>query len=272
MIPDINWDDIWKESQASKRRADDVEFWNERAYSFAQKAGTSRYSETFLDLCSIEDGETVFDMGCGPGTLAIQLAQKGHRIVAADFSPNMLSILIDNARDAGVEELIDPVELSWAEPWETRDLPVCDVALASRSIATDNLRDAFVKINSCARRRVCLTLSTGSSPRSDEVLLRAVGRPPERYPDYVIGMNLLWAMGMRPELSYIDSKRDTVFASFDEAIEKTCAIIGADEVERDRLVEYSREHLREHRDESGEMTWVYDHTRVTSWAFIAWNK
>ena len=40
-----------------------------------------------------------------------------------------------------------------------------DVAIASRSIATADLRDALLRLTEVARRRVCITLATGSPPR-----------------------------------------------------------------------------------------------------------
>lgn len=66
-----------------------------------------------------------------------------------------------------------------------------DVAIASRSIATSDLRDALLRLTEVARRRVCITLATGSSPRVDERILAAVGLPSVLGRDYLYAFNIL---------------------------------------------------------------------------------
>ena len=64
----------------------------------------------------------VLDIGGGPGRYAIWLAQRGHRVVLADFSPELLSLARAKVDRAGVgamvEEIVeaDACDLSrWAE-------------------------------------------------------------------------------------------------------------------------------------------------------------
>lgn len=265
---EVDWRQAWIDAQKARRRADDSAYWDKRAPSFAKTCGTSPYARTFIERAQLEGGETVFDMGCGSGTLAVPLALAGHEVYAADFSPAMIELMMRRARVEGVEELIHPIEMSWDEEWKAA--PVCDVAFASRSIATQDMAAALLKLDAHARRRVCITLATDTSPRADEVLLQAVGRTKDYASDYVYGMNILWQLGFQPDLSYIRSKRASDFTSFEEAIDTTCEIIEATPEERDRLIEYSRAHLHEGVNEQGEAVWSYDHVRVTSWAFISW--
>lgn len=103
-------------------------------------------------------------------------------------------------------------------------------------------------------------------------MLDAIGREQPRYPDCVFAFNILWGMGVHPELSYIDSSRQSRFESFDEAIDKTCDAMGVTAEERERLIAYSRQHLHQVHDADGGTCWEYDHTRVTPWAFFAWDK
>lgn len=269
---EIDWGSEWVEAQKRRRKADDAGYWDRRAPSFAKTSGTSPYAEEFLKRAHVGEDETVFDMGCGSGTLALPLARAGHEVWACDFSEAMLDLMMRRAEEEGTARLIHPIRVAWDDDWDLAGVPTCDVAFASRSIATSDLQRALTKLASRARRRVCLTLATDTSPRSDEVLLRAVGRERREYPDFVFGMNILWQMGLYPDLSYIRSERLSEFESFEHAIEKTCDIIDATPEERDRLMAYSREHLHERRDDGGEVVWTYDHVRVTSWAFISWDK
>lgn len=268
---DIDWAQAWIDAQQDRRPAESSEFWDNRAPNFAKIAGSSPYAEKFLKLSGIDEGETVFDMGCGSGTLALPLAREGHHVYAADFSPVMIDLMMQQAKLEGIEDFIHPIELSWDEGWSHIQAPVCDYAFASRSIATADMRAALRKLESVARKRACITLTTGLSPRADEVLLQAIGRELPKYPDCVFAFNILWSMGRQPSIEYIRSSRKSEFMSFEEAIDQTCEIFDATTTERTRLIEYAAEHLHETQAEDGAKVWEFDHTRVTSWAFISWD-
>ena len=269
----FDWNAAWKERQLRRRHDDSLEFWNGKAPSFAKTAGTSPYARDFMERADVQPGDTVLDMGCGSGTLALPYARNGIEVWAADFSPVMLELMMKRAVEEGLGDLVHPIRLSWNDDWDAADtvVPVCDIAIASRSMAADDLQDALVKLSSRARKRVCVTLGTDSSPRTDEVLLRAVGRPVERFSDYVFGMNILWALGYQPSLSYIRSQRSSCFESPEEAVSKTAMLMEATPEERARLEQYAAEHLVTDVDKYGAPCWRFDHTRVTSWAFISWD-
>lgn len=272
MTLDIDWAAAWRERQGRRAHPETPAFWDNRAADYAQAAGTSSYAQQFVERMGLKAGETVLDMGCGPGTLSIPLARSGHHVYACDFSSSMLDELERAASKQGVSDLVHAQLLSWDDDWEGSVPPVCDIAIASRSIATDDLADALAKLDGHARRRVCVTLATGLSPRVDAVLHAAIGRRQSRYPDCVFAFNILWQMGVRPEMSYIDSAHPDVFESFEAAIDKYAQVLDATPAERERLIAYSREHLHETMGDDGVARWEYDHVRVTSWAFLAWNK
>ena len=51
----------------------------------------------------------VLDIGGGPGRYAIWLAQRGHRVVLADLSPELLSIARAKIVQAGVEAMVEEI-------------------------------------------------------------------------------------------------------------------------------------------------------------------
>lgn len=62
--------------------------------------------ETLLRLARVEPGETVLDVGCGTGTLAIAAARRlgpAGLVCAVDASPEMLARARSKARKAGVQ-------------------------------------------------------------------------------------------------------------------------------------------------------------------------
>ena len=153
-------------------------------------------------------------MGCGTGALAVPLGEAGHKVVAADFSQGMLDQMQARLNEAGVRTVF-PKLMSWEDDWPAFGVRegMTDVAVASRSIATADLRDALLRLTEVARRRVCITLATGSSPRVDERILAAVGLPAVLGRDYLYAFNILADEGIRAEVRYIDSTRDDTFAT-----------------------------------------------------------
>lgn len=289
LLTTTDWNEEWKELQKVRRHADDAAFWDKRSTTFTTKDAPNLYVEKFLEYAGIRPGETVFDMGCGTGALAVPLGEAGHKVVAADFSQGMLDQMQSRLDEAGVRTVF-PKLMSWEDDWPAFGVRegMTDVAVASRSIATADLRDALLRLTEVARRRVCITLATGSSPRVDERILAAVGLPAVLGRDYLYAFNILAAEGIRAEVRYIDSTRDDAFASPEDAYEKLAAMIDdssavrASDTERQRARANLREWLTANLvpnesagapDRKGipQLAWRLAEPRTVTWAFLAWN-
>lgn len=300
-----DWNEEWKQLQKARRNADDAAYWDKRSATFATKDAPSPYVERFLALAGIRPGESVFDMGCGTGALTLPLARKGHDVVAADFSQGMLDRLREGlAEDAGAESGADggaaagpgaegrvrTVYMSWEDDWGAHGVgpASCDVAVASRSIATADLRASLLKLGAAARRRVCITLTTGSSPRTDERVLEAIGIQRDLGRDYLYAFNILASEGIKPEVAYIESTRADTFDSPEQAFDEYAHMVDASgallpAAERDaalgRLRAWLADNLvpNEHAGEPDrkgvpERRLRLREPRKVTWAFIAWNK
>ncbi len=285
-----DWNDEWKELQKARRRVDDAAFWDKRSATFGTKDAPNPYVERFLELANIHAGETVFDMGCGTGALSVPLGKAGHKVVAADFSQGMLDKLQENLDEQGIKTVF-PKQMSWEDDWPSFGVRpgMVDVCVASRSIATADLKDSLLRLTDVARRRVCITLATGSSPRTDERILNAIGLQSMLGRDYLYAFNILANEGLRPEVAYIDSTRTDAFDSLEEAYETfegmvndaTAAFVADDERLRalDQLRDWVGSNLVENEhagelDKKGvpEKLLVLREPRTVTWAFLAWDK
>lgn len=68
--------------------------------------GGAAMSERLLDGLELPDGCTVVDIACGTGTTALELANRGHRVFAIDFSEKNLARVTARAQEAGLHERI----------------------------------------------------------------------------------------------------------------------------------------------------------------------
>lgn len=285
-----DWNEEWKELQKARRSFDDASYWDKRSSTFGTKDAPSPYVDQFLTLADIHPDETVFDMGCGTGALSVPLGLRGHKVVAADFSQGMLDRLQESL-DENCIKTVFPKHMSWEDDWAAHGVRpgMVDVCLASRSIATADLKDSLMRLTAIARRRVCITLATGSSPRTDERILNAIGLQSMLGRDYLYAFNILANEGIMPEVSYIESTRSDTFDSFDEAYDSfalmtqdaTAAFVP--ENLRNNALEKLRDWVEENLTEN-ECAGQLDakgvpekrlrlvEPRIVTWAFIAWNK
>ena len=182
--------------------------WNARAASFAHKGKRSEYIGQLMELLAPEEGESVFDMGSGSGTLAVPLAKRGHRVTAVDFSCEMLRELREQAKEAGVLERISTFERAWQDDWS--DLPQADVAVASRSLIVEDVGEALAKLEGQARKRAALAVIAGETPLADARLFRAFGREVDEKSytrDFAHIVELLFKRGRLPKVDYIRYNR-----------------------------------------------------------------
>jgi ubiquinone/menaquinone biosynthesis C-methylase UbiE len=73
----------------------------------------SKVREKMLSL--VQDGDRVLDVGCGPGTFAVECAKKGAIVDAVDVNPQMLYTAQLGAAKAGVENRVTFRDMSATE-------------------------------------------------------------------------------------------------------------------------------------------------------------
>ena len=211
-ICDIDWRELWIERDRKRKLPDGPEYWDGRAHEFSryhEGDQMSKYSDTFLSYLGLAPGESVFDMGCGNGGIALPLARAGHPVVACDFSPKMLEVLTGNCVQSGIKGITTHL-MAWTDDWESLGVTTkcVDVAVASRSIMVQDLWAALERLSSVARRKVAITLATDFGPHAT-CRLGDIVDGISYLPDYLYALNMVIKMGYQPELRYIKSvKKD----------------------------------------------------------------
>lgn len=277
-----DWNALWQAKQQARGISHDAAYWNARAKTYTSKDNPNSYTQRFLKLAHVDAAATVFDMGCGTGNLTIPLARAGHSVVAADFSSGMLSKLEEAVAAEGLGDRVRIMELSWDDDWHAAGLGEgqFDACFASRSIATENLLDSLSKLNSVTRKRACITLPCGASPRTDDRMLRAIGFDVQPSYDGAYAVAMLSGIGQLPCLDYIPTTRNDVFDSKEDAFDRYLSMVreykhwAPEGLTEDALEARVRTWLDENlvpcTDEPGAFTLAQP--RESYWAFIAWDK
>lgn len=269
---DADWAGEWAYRQALRNRPDDASMWDSRAHDYGISHPQSNYVREFLSRLSLAPGDTVLDMGCGPGSCALALAQQDISVVAVDFSRGMLDELMKRAKRLDVDHRITCIHASWEDDWDACNIPQVDVAFASRSIMVAHLQPALLKLTSRARRLVSASLIACPSPRFDQDIYCALGLKPRPSVDYIYAVNILYQLGYYAEVSMIFSQRSDVWRSYDEAYQ--AALRGLpilDDVQDAQLHQFLQEHLIPAYDDRGEQVGLQkNYAHVTQWAQLTW--
>jgi Methyltransferase domain len=214
---DINWPELRANALKKKGwRNKGPREWDGKATSFAARNKSAAYIDLFLALLPLEPTMSVLDVGSGPGTLAIPIAGKVETVTAIDFSVGMLEALNHLASEENIRN-IKTLHCAWEDDWQAKGIRPHDIAIASRAMGVEDLEAALRKIDTYATRYVFLSDRIGETP-FDVAAFRAVGRPFAAGPDYIYTINILYTLGIHPNISVLTLDRETTFNSMAEAI------------------------------------------------------
>ncbi|PMC91312.1 class I SAM-dependent methyltransferase [Actinomyces graevenitzii] len=283
-------------SPASFNR-DSRDYWNHRAATFTRTA-TCDYELWLMHLLALDPADTLLDMGCATGTLAVPLARAGHRVHACDFAEAMLAILNQRATQESLP--ITPHLLAWDDDWQAAGLGKnsVDVAFASRSLMAADVQPYICKLDLAARVKAAVVVPGGSLPSADPQLLAYLGRPtaPPRAVESV--KRVLADLGRVPVLSTTTTLRPMRFASFEEGLANLRRLAGPEPFsaqEQELFDAYAVEHFQQvpgamptkqdwHKPQSerpqkqsadsfgaeAENHWMLDYDLPVTWKFIGW--
>ncbi len=215
---DIDWNELWqnarqKKSWNSKKASD----WDKKATSFAQRNSDSPYVSLFLSQLPLTQPMSILDVGCGPGTLALPLAEKGHAVTCIDYSPAMIELVEKRALDKNITT-IKTVNCSWEDDWDRYGVEQHDIAISSRSLAVKDLKKGLRKLNAYADKYVFITDRISPAPFEPDAF-SAIGRDFNAGPDYIYTVNCLYSMGIHPSITILQLDPLLTCKTMEEALD-----------------------------------------------------
>jgi SAM-dependent methyltransferase len=229
-INDIDFAELYREHmRRSGRPSKPASAWDSRAETMSSKPLRGVYSDAFIERMDLAGAETLLDIGCGPGTICLLLADRLRHVYGLDYSQVMLDCLMQNAAEHGLDN-VQPLLRAWEDDWS--DIPVCDIVVASRSSAVADMAAAIDKLNAHARQRVYMTSLVGGH-FVDPAIAALLGREHQGFPDYIYIINILHRLGIHPRLDYIEIPSRLAgaenFSAFAEKVSWTFGELNSDE-------------------------------------------
>lgn len=200
-ISDIDFAQLYIEhKQSTGRGRTPVEKWDARAEKIQAGLIENPYNFQFSSAVELASTDTVLDVGCGSGALAVLFAKHVKHVYALDYSPVMLRKVEENAALFNRNNITTLCK-DWYENWD--EVPQCDIVIASRSTLVDDMQAALLRLNKHARKKVYLSYPANPFFVDAEVA-HILGRKKQAFPDYFYIPAILHAMGIYPSVSFIE--------------------------------------------------------------------
>lgn len=226
MMTEPNWAEVWRELSARLRRperegqGEGGRRREERAahYDAAVKRKGRERPDTLLDfvLRKLHPGDTVLDIGAGTGHFAIPLARVARSITAVEPSPSMAALLRENAAAEGLTN-IHLVDARWEDvKVEPHDVAFCSHAMYSSVDLVGFVR----KMERNARDTCYLAMRMPSHDGVIRELSRCIHGQPHDSPNFWVGYNVLYEMGIYANVVMEPFVRRWIDDSLDDALER----------------------------------------------------
>lgn len=97
MTEHINWAEAYRKKHKQKNFIE--KDWNKAAATFHERAVRDDYKECLVSKLELSKEDTVLDLGCGEGTLSLELANKVKHVTGLDSAEKMLELFEEKAEN-----------------------------------------------------------------------------------------------------------------------------------------------------------------------------
>lgn len=270
MIKNVDWNNMWMKSLGNaswrKRHGDTSDFWDRRAERYNESIIQNDRAKQVISKLDIDYDCNVLDIGSGPGTLAIPLANMVKHVTVVEPSAGMLSCLKRNAQDAGLSN-ISCIQNRWEDVVAFEDIDKHDVLIASYSLSMLDMKAALSKMDELADKSVYLfTFAGGCMWGYDQLWPKLYGDDYIMGPDYIYLYNILYDMGICPNVEITTVEHKQRFASLESATKQCKENLDVASSEGEDII---RSHLSENLTAEDGVLWSKSEMKS---AMIWWRK
>jgi len=226
----IDWNEVWKNRMLryneSHGHMDCADFWGNKdiakhCWRTKEENKKERIEKTIKGI-TISPMSRVLDIGSGPGTLTIPLAEKVAHVTAVEPAEGMISVLRDKIAEHGFTN-IACVPKKWEHVDIMKDLEVpYDVVIASFSLGMLDIMKSISKMVDACSKYIYLYWFAGEP--AWEIRYRKLwpalhGADYHSSPKCDVLFNVLYHMKIYPHITVFPYKHCSRFSSLDEAVE-----------------------------------------------------
>ncbi len=200
----VSWKEIWRR----KHRNGNVDYWNEIADEYAECIRMSCFDHgikirNILEREGIISAETeVLDIGAGPGSITIPLAESVKRVVAVEPAREMVKHLLRNAAKRNLAN-IDVVRKKWEDIDIAGIEGKFDLAVCSNVLQVfQDVDNQLLRIALAAKHYCCAVINLGYDFGD---IYKKLGFGNCRYSDFTCLLNIIHLLGWSPEVKVIET-------------------------------------------------------------------
>ncbi|WP_020611835.1 class I SAM-dependent methyltransferase [Sediminispirochaeta bajacaliforniensis] len=234
MVEQFDWAKLWIEAQkrniASGRRGECWLAWDDEGSAREYRIRSSQQEATqkrIKEICNLAKRDwNVLDIGAGPGTLAVPLSRSVAHITAVEPASGMAAVLEEEIANRGITN-VTIIRKRWDDIDAIADLrPPYELCIASFSLGMLDVSTSIKQMMAVTKRHIVIYWHAGLQPWDrDAIELWPLlhGRPYDPIPKSDIVFNLLYSMGIYPDIRVTRSHGTMVFGSLEEALEQYSA-------------------------------------------------
>ena len=269
----IDWNELWKErmelQSKTQMNTDCTNMWKrkENAKRFWEMSleNKNRIEKTLTGM-TLTPESRVLDIGAGPGSLAIPLAERVAHVTAVEPAEGMMEVLKQNIETYGTRN-IDCVYKDWETVDAGSDLcPPYDVVFASYSLGMKDIRASIQKMVDVSSGYVYLYWFAGDTSwdiHSRNLWPILHGCEYRQGPKANVLYNVLYDMGIYPDVKVFPFEHKNHFENLKEALEHFKPQYAAFSPEQEEILSsYLQEVLEEENGALVQKGWS---TRVKMW-------
>ena len=240
----IDWDVLWKiekypmwikDGEIGKYWDDDA---SERYNSLVSTKDAVKNTLKQIEDFKLKKDDVVLDIGCGVGRLSIPIAKIVKKVYALDISSAMLNYVKKYAESENVDN-IEIIQENWEE-FDISKIGKVDVAISYNSMGVYELRKSLQKISEITKRDVFVFTFAGKGEWMDEKIAEIVyGKNILlSYSSALIMYNLLFQMGIIPDIHIEKNMWKQTYSSVEEACDSIISLYSINESLKSRVRDF----------------------------------